>query len=134
MQEDDDDNLVTIYKTIPFKVAGDKVINNNESMFWCDVVIQELWSEKINSKQVEINYTLALYSQILEKREIGLICNPAYKGSKPERKNVSYIIYVVKEDDKLWVVAKKYKTTADIIKQVNQVDKIEKGNKLLIIR
>lgn len=43
--------------------------------------------------------------------------------------------YVVKEDDTLWSLAKKYYTTAASIKKINELDKDEllPGKKLIIV-
>ena len=44
--------------------------------------------------------------------------------------------YIVKENDNLWDIAKKFYTTVDMLKKTNKiVDKdIQKGDKLLIIK
>ena len=47
------------------------------------------------------------------------------------------IIYIVKKDDTLWKIAKKFGSTIDDIVRVNGIedmDKIEKGQKLFIPR
>lgn len=99
--QEDEGRLVTIHKKIPFKVMGDKNATNKEYLSDSSVIIKELWAEKINSKQMEINYTLVCYGQILENIELNLMKSPSYRGQRKDNKEVNFIVYVVKEDDDL---------------------------------
>ena len=45
-------------------------------------------------------------------------------------------VYIVRPEDSLWKIAKKFKTTIPVIRQVNQLeeDSLREGQKLLILR
>ena len=46
------------------------------------------------------------------------------------------VIYVAKKNDRLWDIAKKYKTTVETIAQFNQLEDgtLRQGEKLLILK
>ena len=53
-----------------------------------------------------------------------------------EAKRPSIVGYLVKEGDDLWTLAKRYSTTMDAIKDVNEVsgEQIKPGDRLLIFK
>ena len=54
-----------------------------------------------------------------------------------EEQDYSIVIYIVKKGDTLWNIAKRYKSTVENIKQINNIedeDKIEVNQQLFIPR
>ena len=62
--------------------------------------------------------------------------NPAFEEVESAKSVQPMVVYIVKEDDSLWQIAKKFKTTMATISQVNQLedDSLTTGQKLLILK
>ena len=100
--------------------------------------LKELWFDPINSRQVEVNATIAVSANVFSKGQTDLIETVSFLEEEgPVRDLPSMVVYVAKEGDSPWKVAKKYKTGVGQIREQNdlgQSETIAKGTKLLILR
>ena len=62
--------------------------------------------------------------------------NPAFEQRTAEEGRSRMAVYVVREGDSLWSVAKRFKTTMNCLTQINALEdgELESGSKLLILR
>ena len=65
-----------------------------------------------------------------------VLINPAFEESSGGQRRAPMVIYVAKQNDQLWDIAKKYKTTVETIAQLNELedDTLHQGEKLLILK
>lgn len=93
-------------------------------------------AEKINSKQIELNATILVTSEVMRPMPFKVLKNPAFEviqnGSAPQ----PMAVYIARREDNLWKIAKKFKTTMASIRQINQLEEedVREGQKLLILR
>ncbi len=132
-----DGGIFAISHELPFRcvtavpyVRGSEIIRHK-------LYMKEMWAEKINNKQAEINAGILVCSEIMEPVPLRLLKNPAFEetpGHVTEPKPM--VIYVAKEGDTLWSVAKRFKSHMDSIQQTNQMDdtRLQPGQKLLILQ
>ena len=65
-----------------------------------------------------------------------VLTNPAFEESSACNEPMPMVIYVCKQSDTLWHIAKKFKTSMDSIRQTNcmETDTLSTGQKLLIVK
>ena len=105
---------------------------------YTELMINNLKSELLNSRTVEINFSIKKSARVKEFRTLNLITDiikvaPIVYVSEEERP--SFIVYIVKKDDNLNKVAKKYKVKAeDLVAENKDIKqgKIKPGDKLII--
>lgn len=137
LSEDEDKKPYTITQEIPFR--GSMEIPDVKESMRADnqVVIKDLWFDKINGKQVEVNASLQIETTVVEEKPLKLISNPCFVESSQSKRPAAMVIYITKKGDSLWKIAKKYKTTRNAIRKINGLDnhpKIEEGTRLLIVK
>lgn len=103
-----------------------------------EAVLKELWYDQINSRQIEINAIVEVASNVFDKGKHELIQNVSFIETDEDFEDKpAIIVYISKDGDDSWKIAKKYKTSIEQIKEVNGLledSKIKEGTKLLIIR
>lgn len=102
------------------------------------VRIKELWCDKINNRQIEINAGLVVNATVSNREKHPLIGNvsfvelPEKTGEEP-----GMILCIAQEGDNVWRIAKKYRTTIENVKKINGISEdseLRPGTKLLIVR
>ena len=101
------------------------------------IYLKDLWAEKSGSRQAELNASLLVCTEVMQQTPLKVLKNPAFEevqGVRPQPKQMA--VYITREGDSLWSVAKQFKTTADSISRVNQLESstLAGGQKLLILR
>ena len=58
------------------------------------------------------------------------------ESEEPDKKGPSMVLYITRKGDCMWDIAKKYRTTVERLKAINEVeaDSLEEGKKLLVVR
>lgn len=137
LPEEEDKSPFAIKKDIPFRGTME-VASANESMSAeSQLAIKDLWFDKINSKQIEINASLQMETTVIEQKTLKLIKNPCFIENDQKKRPSSMVIYITKRDDSLWKIAKKYKTSISAIKEINELaeePKLAEGTRLLIVK
>ena len=128
--------VFSLKENIPFRiVTAMPQITGGEII--CDrVCIKDFWAEKINGKQIEFNATVVINTQVMRDVPFKIPINPAFE-EKPMREEKSrMVIYITGENDSMWSIAKKFKTTMAAIQEINELDNelIAQGQKLLILK
>ncbi len=131
----DSEGKIRINKITPeFRGTTDIVNNGSMHNFICQTMVKETSAKIINDKQMEINCSVSINIENADEREITLLQNPHFI-SRPKVKEYPMVIVKMKEEDTLWELAKKYRSTEDEIIRCNHLEGIPaKGQKLLIVK
>ena len=117
--------------TIPFTQTIEGVENNCNTSTKIEVGTQEFINQSGTlDANVDLNFETLTYRNV----EIPAI-NNITEETEDDLEDYSVIIYVVKDGDTLWKIAKKYGSTVDDIVRVNGIenpDKINIGEKIYI--
>ena len=132
---------------IPFDVWQGMVpfswlLESNETckeMEWdINGIVEQLSVGLLGNDQVEVKAVLAFHSFMKKKNKLQNIDQIEIQELDPKEleKAPGMIGYIVKEGDSLWKLAKKYSTTENGIKEMNQLEEeeLKEGRKLLIFK
>ena len=88
------------------------------------------------SDNIQINIDLNINTKMFKTVELNIIDN-LEEGELENKEDYSIIVYYVKSGDTLWKIAKKYRSTVERIKQINNLedeDKLMVNQQLFIPR
>lgn len=92
----------------------------------------------ISANEVEIRVVVNVNTQVYDEAEIDVLSNVSVDESeiKNNINNPSITIYFSQPGDNLWAIAKKYNTTIEDIKKVNNIenDRFDTGDQIIIPR
>lgn len=137
LPEDEEKKAFAIRQEIPFRGAMEVPAAQETMKAESQVEIKDLWFDKINGKQVEVNASLQIESAVIEEKALKLIKNPCFVESGQAKRPSSMVIYITRKGDSLWKIAKRYKVSMDAIKEVNQMEEgadPREGMRLLIVK
>lgn len=127
-----------IYKLseeIPFE--NDVVIDNlTETCSIFNTVCIERVEADLNRDEIDLVIKIKRFTEAIDKKSESFIVKGEDQGDYDLSKAPSIIVYVCKEDDNLWDIAKKYNTTEEEIADVNEIkiDEPIKPGKCLILQ
>ncbi|NLK28082.1 MAG: DUF3794 domain-containing protein [Clostridiales bacterium] len=138
ISEDDSIPLNSIKGAIPFtqtiEVKGMKPDSNYEIRPNLD----QLSVMMLDSEEIEVKATISLNTIVFDKISEEIITDIEVSNIDLEKLQAmpGIIGYVVKPEDTLWKIAKKYYTTVDTIMSINDMenDRIQPGDKLIIMK
>lgn len=132
----DEAQIFAVSEVIPYRVSSSTAGLSGDEEFSQIISLKDLWAEKINPKQLEVNICILSCNEIIKSTPFKVLTNPAFGADCPENHNLSMVIYICRDEDSLWDIAKKFKTTASSIMEINDLDTEEicAGQKLLIIK
>lgn len=125
-----------VRQEIPFRcvtaapqLTGEEVVSDR-------IYLKDLWAEKISSKQLELNAAIMVCSEAMRQAPFPVLKNPAFEEEPGAQNSRQMVVYIVKPEDTLWSIAKKFQSTMDTINQINQMEdgNLRPGQKLLILR
>ena len=133
---DDNMQVRSVNKKIPYEYSIDNVedtknlnISNNIEIANQDFIIQ-------NEEEVLANVKLKINTDIDKNININTIDEIQTNGEREEQ-DYSIVMYIVKKDDSLWKIAKKFGSTVDDIVRLNGIENpqvIYPGQKIFIPR
>lgn len=134
---DDRKTIFSIDQEIPFRsameipgITPDMTANN-------DIALKEIWFDKINNKQIEVNAGILVNTALSTQERHQLVKSVSFLDSPQDNNPIpGIILYVSRTGDNIWNIAKKYRTTIDEIKKINDLEvgkEIKPGTKLLIV-
>ncbi len=132
----DDSNKVLkeLKATAPFTYSAD--FNSDETSVcsdaYCSAGGASYTLEDDGSIQVRCNVSVC--GLVYTKKELDVITDVVFEERKTQPETASVTVYFTGEDDDLWSLAKKYLTSADKIKELNNLESqsLKKGMKLFI--
>ena len=106
-------------EAVPFRVVTTiPQLNGNESMR-AQMYIKDLWAEKINGKQIECNASVLAMTEVMREVPIQVLTNPAFAEGGSTQRPAPMVIYIVKPEDRLWDIAKKYSSCRQTLCSLN---------------
>lgn len=134
---DENKSVYNLKQEIPFRSNID-ISGAREDMTCSNqLTLKDLWFDKINTRQVEVNAGIAVSTTVNKEEKHKLIKNVSFvEMPESEENSPSIILYIAKAGDNIWKIAKRYRTTIDEIKKINEleyVNEIKPGTKLLIV-
>ncbi len=98
--------------------------------------IEHVGFNMLSSRELELRLMIGFGTQIIEQREANMITDIEFTDLDKAFLDsfAAMTIYVVQRGDNLWSVAKRYNTSIDDIKEINECDEISAGQKLLILK
>ncbi len=100
------------------------------------LTLKDIWFDKINDKQIELNAGIAISAATSYEEKYRIVKNVSFiEGIENKNYLPALVLYITKSGDNIWKIAKKFRTTIDAIKRLNDLDyatKLTPGTKLLI--
>ncbi|MDD3199323.1 MAG: DUF3794 domain-containing protein [Eubacteriales bacterium] len=129
--------VFNVRQEIPFRSAMEIPGITPEMTAVNDIVLKELWFDKINNKQIEVNAGILVNSSVSSQKKYQLIKHISFlEGSQDFQQISGIILYISRTGDTIWKIAKKYRTTIDEVLHLNDLEsgkEIKPGTKLLIV-
>ncbi|MDD4564622.1 MAG: DUF3794 domain-containing protein [Eubacteriales bacterium] len=126
-----------IRQEIPFRSAMEIPGITAEMTANNDIVLKELWFDKINNKQVEVNAGILVNTAVASQKKHQLVKNISFLENPQDNINLpGIVLHVSRAGDTIWKIAKKYRTTIDEVLNINDLEygkEIKPGMKLLIV-
>lgn len=136
--EDEKKPAFSLTKDLNFRGAMEIPEAKGNTKANSEISIKELWFDRINSKQIEVNANLFIASSIYGQEKYQIIEKVCFVEAQDAGEvKPGMIVYITKTGDTLWDIAKKYRTTVDMITEINDLEKEQKltdSTKLLIVR
>ena len=128
--------VFSLREEIPFRIITAMPQSRGGEIIRDCVCIKDFWAEKINAKQIEFNATVVINAQVMRDVPFKVPMNPAFEERPVAEDRARMVVYITGEDDSLWSIAKRFKTTMDAIQEINEMDTSEiiQGQKLLILK
>ena len=136
LRNEEEPQIFSIRQGVPFRVVTTVPQMTGGEIISAKTQVRDIWAEKINGKQLEFNATVMVGAEIMREVAFKVLTNPAFEESTSKETMAPMVVYVAGKDDTLWSIAKKFKTSADSVSKLNELEDegIVQGQKLLIIR
>ena len=136
LREEEEPQLFSIRQEVPFRVVTAVPQMTGGEIISARTHVRDIWAEKINGKQMEFNASVMAEAEIMREVSFKVLTNPAFEESTSKESMAPMVVYVAGENDDLWKIAKKFKTSVESVAKLNQLEdgEISEGRKLLIIR
>ncbi|WP_027400308.1 DUF3794 and LysM peptidoglycan-binding domain-containing protein [Anaerovorax odorimutans] len=135
--EDENKTAFNLKKEIPFRSSIDIPGAKPDMQSSNQLTLKDIWFDKINNRQIEVNAGIALTTTVSKEEKHKLIKNVSFiEMPEGDHTAPSIILYITRDGDNIWKIAKKYRTTIDEIKKINELEyanEIKPGTKLLIV-
>lgn len=99
--------------------------------------MKDIWFDRMNSRQVEFNCTLCVSVSVWNIVTCDFIDKVCYvENEEAEETSAGMVIYMTRPGDTQWSIAKKFRTTMEQLRSINELEdgeNIEEGRKLLIL-
>ncbi len=138
LPEDEKKTAFRLNKEVNFRGSMEIPMGRGDTKANSEIAIKELWFDRINAKQIEVNANLFISSSVYGQDKYQVIQNVCFVESKEEPgTKPGMVVYITKSDDTLWNIAKKYRTTMEMITEINDLGEdqvLPPGMKLLIVK
>ena len=136
LRDEEEPQLFSIKQEVPFRVVTAVPQMTGGEIISARTHVRDIWAEKINGKQMEFNASVMAEAEIMREVTFKVLTNPAFEESTSKESMAPMVVYVAGENDNLWKIAKKFKTSVESVAKLNQLEdgEISEGRKLLIIR
>ncbi|MDF2821501.1 MAG: hypothetical protein K0R15_1942 [Clostridiales bacterium] len=136
--EDDKKPFGVIKESLPFKQFVEARGMNEDIIYDIIPTIAYISTNLLDNSEVEVKAGIELSSLVINKNTVSVISDIDQRPLDLSllQEFPSVVAYVVKKGDTLWNIAKRYYTTVDAIKRLNNLDSdlIRPGDKLIIVK
>jgi hypothetical protein len=123
---------------IPFSQTIELKGMNPNSNYEIKPFIDQLGVNMLDSDEIEVKATINLNAIVFDLISEAIITDIQVADLNMDKlqEMPGIIGYIVKKDDTLWTIAKKYYTTMDSIREINELadGRISEGDKLIIMK
>lgn len=138
VSSDDKYPLCSAKAVLPFNHTIESPGINENSIYYLKQSLEQMNGAMISSDEIEIKATVVMDALVLNKISEPIIVGIDSKPVDIEKIQAmpGIVGYLVQDEDTLWKIAKKYYTTVDSIKEINDLssDFIKKGDRLLVVK
>ncbi len=138
ISEEDSRPMNSLRGVIPFTQAIELKGMNPDSNYEIKPYIDQLSVMMLDSNEIEVKSIINLNAIVFDLITESIITDIEVADLDMDKLQAmpGIIGYIVKKDDSLWKIAKKYYTTVDSIKEINNMDddRIAEGDKLIIMK
>ena len=136
LRDEEEPQLFSIRQKMPFRVVTAVPQMTGKEIISTRIHVRDIWAEKINGKQLEFNAAIVVNAEIMKEEAFKVLANPAFEESTSKETMAPMTVYAAKQGDSLWSIAKRFKTSAETVSRLNQLDEeqLSEGRKLMIIR
>lgn len=135
---DENKNILGLKEEIPFRHAIEIQGITEDCEMEREITKRKIDFELMNSKQIEVNADVYMKSTAYSKESYNVLTKvKTSEDIVSVEAEPSIIVYVIKNDDNLWKIAKKYRTTIEEIKNINNIvddQEISSGEKLILLK
>lgn len=124
-----------VTKEIPFSVTIDCAGAEEKAVCEVKTDIISLAYNIINAGQLELRITMDLKVRLRRKLNDRILNNITVTGERTDKGRDGIVIYFCDSNERIWDIAKKYRTTVNEIMDANELsseEDVKKGTKLLI--
>lgn len=133
-----DDPLSCMQIDVPFEHVVDTAPLAAQNSIRIVPSLDMLSASLLNSEEIEIKAQVNLGISIFERNSVNVITDMTVNEIDYKKKAAmpGIVGYIVKKDDTIWSIARKYYATTESIKQINNLDSdnIREGDRLLIVK
>lgn len=135
---DDHNPVATIKSDIPFSQKIEVNGADSNMVYTIRPNIEQLSATVLGNDEIEVRGFVNLDAMVLKQVETGFIT-----GANVEDEDVSWLTdfpgiigYIANSEEALWDIAKKYRTSVEKIKSINNINSevLRKGEKILVMR
>ncbi len=123
---------------VPFSYLIECGTADEDLKYHISITLEQLSITLQGGDEIEVKAALAFHGFFKKSGRMEMIQNVRMEAIDLEEaaKRPSIVGYLVKDGDDLWALAKRYSTTVDAIKEVNEVsgDHVKAGDRLLIFK
>lgn len=138
ISEDDLRPLSSLKGAIPFTQVIEVKGMKSDSSYEIRPSIDQLSVMMLDGDEIEVKAVMNLNTIVFDKITEPIITDLEAKDLDLEKLQAmpGVVGYIVKKDDSLWNIAKKYYSTVDTIMEINEMenDSIKEGDKLIIMK
>lgn len=133
-KEGDEAGYFVLEQEIPFRIVTDIAGLSPYMTVKTNITLKNMWFDRINSKQVEINAGIELRAVAYQESSFCIFEDLGMIPVSDKTSNI--VLYIVKSSDSLWNIAKCFRTSMDSLIQINDMENnmVYSGQKLLIIK
>ncbi len=133
-----DDPMNCMSVDVPFEHFAETAEMQGETSIRIVPELDQLGATLLNSEEMEIKAQVSLGISVFEKKTSNVITDMKLSDIDYEKKGAmpGIVGYVVKKDDTIWSIARKYYATTESIRKVNNLenDAIKEGDRLIIVK
>lgn len=138
MSDDDKEPLRSLEGAVPFSDVVEARGIGPDCLWEMNPVIEQLTTVMLGNDEIEVKASLNLDTLVQRNCKESVVTDVEIQPMTPEEleQTPGIIGYIVRPEDTLWTVAKRFSTTKEIVLQTNGLatDALKPGQRLLLVK